>query len=246
MAETPPSPDEQALRRRARRRLVGAIALALLAVVVLPMVFDPEPRPMGNNVDIRIPGQDAPFESAPAAPSVAAAVPGAPAPTPAVALAPTASPEKMASAAPPAKAEPAAKPVQTNNAKSDKKPVAAAQAKPAPKVEAKQIPKREVKPKPEEVAKPVEAAKPPIEKKPAESKAAAAGQAYFLQLGVFSSEANAKQMVAQAQKAGFKSSIMPVGGQFKVRIGPIPDRAKALDYEAKLKAKGLAAVLVEP
>lgn len=239
MAETPPSPDEQALRRRARRRLVGAIALALLAVVVLPMVFDPEPRPMGNNVDIRIPGQDAPFESAPATPPAAA--PAAPAPMPA----PAATPEKPAPAPTPAKPEPAAKPAPANTAKPDKKP--AAQAKPAPKVEAKATPpKPEVKPKPVEAAKPVEAVKPPAEKKPAGSKTAAAGQAYFLQLGVFSSEANAKQMAAQAKKAGFKASIMPVGGQFKVWIGPIPDRAKALDYEAKLKAKGLAAVLVEP
>ena len=36
--------DVDALRRRGRRRLLGAIALVLLAVIVLPMVFDPEPR----------------------------------------------------------------------------------------------------------------------------------------------------------------------------------------------------------
>jgi DedD protein len=64
--------DEMALRRRARRRLVGAVAIALTAVVVLPMVFDPEPKPLGPEVDIRIPSRDTPFAAAPAAPVVAA------------------------------------------------------------------------------------------------------------------------------------------------------------------------------
>src|SRR5437762_2523723 len=35
--------DVDTLKRRGRRRLVGAVALVLLAVIVLPMVFDPEP-----------------------------------------------------------------------------------------------------------------------------------------------------------------------------------------------------------
>jgi len=36
--------DVNTLKRRGRRRLVGAIALVLAAVIVLPMVFDSEPR----------------------------------------------------------------------------------------------------------------------------------------------------------------------------------------------------------
>jgi DedD protein len=54
--------DVDTLKRRGRRRLVGAVALVLLAVIVLPMVFDPEPRP-GPPVSVRIPGEDdAPFK----------------------------------------------------------------------------------------------------------------------------------------------------------------------------------------
>jgi DedD protein len=34
--------DVNTLKRRGRRRLVGAIALVLAAVIVLPMVFDSE------------------------------------------------------------------------------------------------------------------------------------------------------------------------------------------------------------
>jgi DedD protein len=50
--------DVDTLKRRGRRRLVGAVALVLLAVIVLPMVFDPEPRPVAPPVSVRIPGED--------------------------------------------------------------------------------------------------------------------------------------------------------------------------------------------
>lgn len=55
MAETA-SPDD--LKKRARRRLVGAIALALTAAIVLPMVMDKEPRSAHPDLDIKIPAQD--------------------------------------------------------------------------------------------------------------------------------------------------------------------------------------------
>jgi len=49
--------DVDTLKRRGRRRLVGAVALVLLAVVVLPMIFDPAPRETPP-VSVRIPGED--------------------------------------------------------------------------------------------------------------------------------------------------------------------------------------------
>jgi DedD protein len=61
--------DVDTLKRRGRRRLVGAVALVLLAVIVLPMVFDPEPRPAAPPVSVRIPGEDeAPFKPKAVAP----------------------------------------------------------------------------------------------------------------------------------------------------------------------------------
>ena len=75
MAETQ---DVEALKRRGRRRLVGAVALVLAAVIVLPMVFDREPRPPAPSVSVRIPGEgEAPFTPKP--PTVK---PAAPAPKP--------------------------------------------------------------------------------------------------------------------------------------------------------------------
>jgi DedD protein len=47
--------DVETLKRRGRRRLVGAVALVLLAVIVLPMVFDPEPKGTVAPVEVRIP-----------------------------------------------------------------------------------------------------------------------------------------------------------------------------------------------
>lgn len=46
------------LKKRARRRLVGASALALLAAIVLPMVMEHEPRQAGQDIQVRIPSQE--------------------------------------------------------------------------------------------------------------------------------------------------------------------------------------------
>ena len=50
--------DVETLKRRGRRRLVGAVALVLAAVIVLPMVFDPEPKRADVPVSVRIPGEN--------------------------------------------------------------------------------------------------------------------------------------------------------------------------------------------
>jgi len=49
--------DVNTLKRRGRRRLVGAIALVLVAVIVLPWIFDPQPR-QAPPVSVRIPNED--------------------------------------------------------------------------------------------------------------------------------------------------------------------------------------------
>lgn len=78
--------DVEALKRRGRRRLVGAVALVLAAVIVLPMVFDPEPRPTSSGASVRIPGEgETSFTPKPAPqvqPAPPAAAPVAPKPAP--------------------------------------------------------------------------------------------------------------------------------------------------------------------
>jgi DedD protein len=94
------SQDVNTLRRRGRRRLVGAIALVLLAVIVLPWIFDPQPR-QAPPVSVRIPGED----ETPFVPK------GAPKPpAPAVKADKPAPATEPAPAAPKAEAKPAEKP----------------------------------------------------------------------------------------------------------------------------------------
>ena len=50
--------EELNIKRKARRRLIGAITLALAIVVILPMVLDSEPKPTGQDIDLRIPAAD--------------------------------------------------------------------------------------------------------------------------------------------------------------------------------------------
>ena len=50
--------DEANLKRRARRRLIGAVALTTAIVVLLPMLLDSEPRLVGQDIELRIPGKD--------------------------------------------------------------------------------------------------------------------------------------------------------------------------------------------
>ncbi len=102
--------DEDNLKRRARRRLIGAVALATAIVVVLPMLLDSEPKSVGRDIEIRIPDKDkvgefvpnismppvldtpqiASVEAAPApvAASQVLAAPVAPVPAPAAAVSP--------------------------------------------------------------------------------------------------------------------------------------------------------------
>jgi DedD protein len=45
-------------KKRARRRLVGAVAITLALVIVLPMLLDSEPKPVSEDIVIQIPTKD--------------------------------------------------------------------------------------------------------------------------------------------------------------------------------------------
>lgn len=44
-------------KKRARRRLIGAVALVLAMVITLPMILDSEPRPLADDISIQIPSR---------------------------------------------------------------------------------------------------------------------------------------------------------------------------------------------
>jgi DedD protein len=59
-------------KKRARRRLIGAVALVLAAIIGLPMVLDSEPRPVADDIAIQIPSKDKASSSATPVPAARA------------------------------------------------------------------------------------------------------------------------------------------------------------------------------
>ncbi|KGF81582.1 hypothetical protein IA69_11560 [Massilia sp. JS1662] len=121
-------------KKRARRRLVGAIALALAAAVGLPMLLDSEPKPLAGDIAIQIPAKDK----------------AAPLPVPAADKAVSAADsvdkdEEVIDAPPPAKAPAAVAAAKPESVATQ--PPAVIAPKPEPKVEHK--PEHKEVPKPE-------------------------------------------------------------------------------------------------
>lgn len=229
------SDEEIQLRGKARRRLVGAIALVLLVSAVLPMVLDSKPKPAGTqDIAIDIPKQDDSGFASRVVPTVPQSTtpPVAEAPKPPVAAAA----EKPAEAAEKPVAKPADKPAE--------KPVEKAPVMPVEKPAAKETPKT-----PEKAAE--KAPAKAVEKKPAEAPKAAktdkeakpqAG-AYVVQLGAFSNAENAKQLQAKLSANHIKAYTDTLktasGERTRVRAGPYASREEADKALAKIKQLGL-------
>ena len=57
-AVTAPAESVEAMRRRARHRLIGAAVLVLVGVVGFPLLFDTQPRPIAVDIPIEIPDRN--------------------------------------------------------------------------------------------------------------------------------------------------------------------------------------------
>jgi len=126
------SVEEVQLKRRARRRLIGAVTLVTVMVVTLPMLLDREPKQSGQDIVINIPSQgssgDFSPKSVPATEKKTPAPAQAPAENPAQELAPVVAPS---SASPAVKTQPAVQAAQpaavavSQEKHQDEKPAAA-------------------------------------------------------------------------------------------------------------------------
>ena len=207
------SDEELQLRKRARRRLIGAIVIVTAVVVALPMVLDNEPKPLTQDIDIRIPSPES------AGPFTSKVVPVPESPSkPAV----TAKPAPDAESKSPAQAKPAAASSVQNTAKSD----AAAPSEGA----------RQAAVKPEKTAAPAKPAQ-----QDTKATASAAGQ-YVVQLVALSDAGKAKQIQQAILKTGVSSYTEIVktarGDVTRVRAGPFATREAAEKAQQKLKSAG--------
>jgi len=221
------SPDAHLqLKKRARRRLVGAIAFAGLAAVVLPMVMDEEPKQQVQDVQIRIPGQDqTPFNPKMVKPAAAPATEQ---------KAPVAEKTEVAPAETPAN-----KPAETPKA-----PEKAAE-KPAEKPVEKAVEKPAEKPAKVTAAETQRAAAI-LGGKPAEAAASGNGQ-FLVLIGAFSNPANVRQLQTKIGELGIKvfteSLDSPEGKKIRVRAGPFPNREAADKALEKMKRIGVNGVV---
>lgn len=199
------SDEELQLKKRARRRLVGAIVLVTAVAVVLPMVLDSEPKPVNQNINIQIPSPEAGVLSS--------------APTPL-------KPADTMAAAPKTEAAPKAEPAIT--AKSEAPAAAQAETKPEVKPEAKPEPKAEIKPQAQPEPKAAVKAEPKAATKD-KPKAAAGG--FVVQVAALSDAARAKELQAQIAGGGLKAYTEVVqtakGPVTRVRVGPYASREAA-------------------
>jgi len=229
------SEDVNMLKRRGRRRLVGAIALVLAAVIVLPMVFDPEPRGSAPPVNVRIPGEDdtsfVPKVTARKTPekSKTAAEAGPKAPEKSAEKAPGKAEENLATGT----GEKAASGVPET-----------APEKPAPKIEivVNKAEKPAVKPAPEPVAEPVKPmAKAPVTNADAAKAAAAlAGEQFIVPAGAYTDPSGVIDTLKAAKIPYYTEPIATKTGTVtRVRAGPFPSRDAADRVLQQLKNLGL-------
>lgn len=234
MAErTEVSQDVNTLQRRGRRRLVGAIALVLLAVIVLPMVFDPDPKPAPPPVNVRIPAEDD-GKFVPKVVPKGSAVPQAE-PKPA------ASEPKVAEA--PQPASPQAMAPDNAAGKAAEKTVLKAPEKPESKPEAKPAAKPAARPAEKVAEKPAEKPVPkPVTDKPAAT-AVAAGQ-FYVQVGAFSDAEKVREITDKLKGARLAHYTEPVatakGPVTRVRLGPFTSKEAAEKARDGAKALGLS------
>lgn len=233
----PPAPPQsvEAVRRRARHRLIGASVLVLLGVIGFPLLFDTQPRPIAVDIPIDIPSRQAPAAPAKAAPAPEAkpAEQAAPEPTRAAPL-PMITEEKSAEKV-------AEKPEPKPEPKAEAKAPAQAEAKPEPKPE----PKPHSEPKP---AAPSEAARAAALLEGKTPAAATAAQRVVVQVGAFADEARAREVRQKLERAGLKTythvAQTAEGRRIRVRLGPYDSRAEAEKIAARVKSLGLSAAIL--
>jgi DedD protein len=258
--KSPPEASDLA-RTLARRRLIGAAVLLLVAVVVFPLVFETQPRPLPLDTPIQLAKgagpvatgtvvrpvtPRAPAPEAPASDPVAAPVEPVPADATAsaAAAAAAAAPLPAAASAPPAAAPTPAPVAPAPQAK------AAKAAEPAPAAKAALPVAKAAEPAP--APKPPPAARADASAASAAASAPAAqGARFVVQVGAFADATQVRDLRARLDKLGLrKHYVQTVEGKGgsrinRVRLGPYATRDEAARAAARLKDSGLPGQVLE-
>ena len=204
--------EEFNLRRLTRRRLIGAIALVLLVVILLPVVFDSEPAPTaGNGIELRIPDKDKAGEfqpkiNLPELDKMASEV----AATSSVAAS-AVTPATPASAATPKAAVPVVPPLAVSKPKAEVKPAAKPQPVVKPKVADKSVTRPQSVPK----------------------------TGWVVQVGAFANVDTARNLQVKLYQLGYHAYTERAGAVVRVRVGSYPTLDAAEKVKSKLETQGM-------
>lgn len=227
--------QEIQFKKRARRRLVGAVALVLLMIVLLPiLVEDRVGQAPKEDVVISIPSQDNQFQPDSDAGSVNQDQPSKVSPAPSSAL-----------NAPAVESSPTDNQAPVSNAPINL--VQVNQSKPveptAPVIESKS----EVSPSESKITTKEEAKLKPVEPNLKSEDMPVAARIY-LQIGVFSDPENVKRMQIQLSEKGLKSKSELIdtskGKKTRLRVGPFNTKKDADLALVKLKSIKLTGTVV--
>jgi DedD protein len=245
-------------KQRARRRLVGAIALVIAAVIVLPMVLDSHPKPVTDDIAIDIPNRAANVPARAGDDPADVADVANPTTDPQAVVAPdnagvaAAGVTQLASSAAdtdaPDQSTTRTQPAKPARSASSGKPAGSPQQPAAPTVQ-------------QALSSP--ATKPQVQKQAAKSAtmpafvpsaanadsgtpATPAGARFAVQLGMFADDASARRWERKLKAAGVPAYIerrKQADGSTRalLRAGPFPDRAAASAAIAKVREAGLTA-----
>lgn len=238
----PAAESVEAMRKRARHRLIGASVLVLVGVIGFPLLFDSQPRPISVDIPIEIPDKNTvkPLGSAtqvkPAADVVVESDGG----------------KEYVGKAPAPAAEPAVSRSATGTVGSTPAP-----AKPEPKPVEKPIEKPVEKPADKPPARSDDGAKARAllegrdapAAKPVTSTVTAASSRFVVQVGAFSDVVKAQEARAKLERAGLKTYTQVVnpkeGKRIRVRVGPFESKGDADKTADKIRKLDLPASVLE-
>ena len=205
MQKDPPNDQQLILKKRARRRLVGAIALVLLMIIVLPLILkDRANTQPTDEVTITLSNSAKPTEVAPPISDFDSNISPA---------------EESAAQNSPVAEE------LTNDSSELSAPV---------------------DPVPPAANAPIAPIKPDVQK--TEEKKTSATTKYYVQIGVFSDEANVKQLQARLSDLGYQSQTEKIdtakGKKIRLRTHLFGERNEAAIALQNIKAAGLTGMVV--